>query len=116
MKFHPGHKTKTGSHEFAINDHGTAVQLSLAGGSSVVAITGGEALELRNWLNASEIRTDDEHAAILEQEKVNPTKEVNSGFKVELGDNKHVHVATLEEAETLKSAVAEKAKSASKPN
>lgn len=106
MKFHPGHKTKTGGHEFSINASGTAVQLTLAGGSPV-AITGAEAKELRSWLGSAELRTDDEHAAVLAKEKENPTQEINSGFKVELqkGSNEHVHVATLEEATALRAKI-----------
>jgi hypothetical protein len=110
MKFHPPHVTPTG-HEFSINDHGTRVKIQFAA-QNAVEISGDEAIVLRSWLDSAELRTQEQHAKVLADEAANPTQEINSGFKVELGNNKHVHVATIEEAEALKEAVKAKADAA----
>lgn len=101
IKFHTPHKTPHG-HSFAIDDHGLAIQIDIGQGPQ--ELTGEHAQHLREWLSKAELRTQAQHDAIMAGEEKNPTKEINSGFKVELqkGSNEHVHVATLEEAQALR--------------
>lgn len=62
MKFTTPNKTPSG-YTCAINGDGTYIQLNFAG--VLVALNGTDAKNLRNWLNAAELRTPAEAAALV---------------------------------------------------
>jgi hypothetical protein len=66
--FHPPHVTAGAKHSFSINDDGTQVQLTFAGQPAIV-VDGVEALELRTWLNAAALRTQEEADELAKQPK-----------------------------------------------
>lgn len=61
--FNQPHNVAGGKHTFQIDDHGLAVQLTFAGHAPLV-LDSQEAMALRNWLGAAELRTQEQHDAI----------------------------------------------------